>query len=168
MIGVLGGMFEVKKGDIHLEIEGKDTRLLESFKAFELLPSELQFSGRDRIVVDAILKEGRMLSLDSRISLREFHIQDKIGRFAGENLSFELVTKGDLDLDKGSIAGFVSAEVNNGEILYDLFYLNFDHTHFSIAAKASYKNVIQKISFSKIDLELKDVISLKRMRLFGF
>ena len=160
LTGTIEGMIETDGNDIHIQMEGKETRLLASLKDFELLPSGWQFSGRNSVSVDATLKQGNTLSFDSRINLKELQVQDAIGRFASENLSLELLTNGDLDLDGGSIAGTTSVKVTNGEILYDLFYLNLGDNNFTASARASYDYSNRKIGPAEVNLELKDVLSL--------
>ena len=160
LTGAIEGMIETDGKDIHIQMEGKETRLLASLKDFELLPSGWQFGGHNSVWVDATLNKGAALSFDSRINLKEFRVQDAIGRFAGENLSLELHTNGNLDLDGGSIAGTTSVKVTNGEILYDLFYLNLGDNNFTASARASYDYSNKKIGPAEVNLEFKDILSL--------
>ena len=160
LTGTIEGMIETDGKDIHIQMEGKETRLLASLKDFELLPSGWQFSGRNSVSVDATLKQGATLSFDSRIDLKELQVQDAIGRFAGENLSLELLSNGDIDFDGGSIAGTTSVKVTNGEILYDLFYLNLSDNNFTASARASYDYSNKKIGPAEVNLKLKDVLSM--------
>ena len=160
LTGTMEGMIETDGKDIHIQMEGKETRLLASLKDFELLPSGWKFGGHNSVSVDATFKQDATLSFDSRIYLKEFQVQDSIGRFAGENLSLELLTNGDLDLDGGSITGATSVKVTHGEILYDLFYLNLSDNNFTASARASYDYSNEKIGPAEVHLELKDVLSL--------
>jgi len=160
LTGNIQGMIETDGKEIHVQMKGKDTRMFTSLKDFELLPSGWQFSGHNSVSLDATLKQGNILSFDSQINFEKLRIQDASGVFAGENLSMKLLTNGTLDVEDASIAGTTSVTVTDGEILYDLFYINLSDNNFTASAQASYDHSNMKIGLAEVNLELKDILSI--------
>ncbi|HPQ29158.1 MAG TPA: hypothetical protein PLQ82_11830, partial [Desulfobacteraceae bacterium] len=142
-----------------LRLQGKDINLTQSAIALELLPPGWEFKGTDFIQVDAVLKQNGRLNFSSDLEFKKYSLQNQDSSCIGENLSAAVKANGEMDLQKLHLNGNAVMDIREGEILYDVFYLDLNKSSFFSSCKAEYDISQKSLSFNKTSLGLKGILS---------
>ena len=135
-----------------IRVNGKQTGLISSAKAIKLIPSGWRISGQDSLSIAATLDEKGAWRLDSRMSFQKLSFQDPSDRYMGENIHMDLGINGALNLKNTSISGTISVKITNGEVLYDLFYLNLNENVFFSSGNGTYDRETKRFDISNLKL----------------
>jgi len=149
-----------KKGQMVLQLQGKDVHIIESAIARNLVPSGWQFSGLDSIQLRAVLKDKKDLSFTSRLGFQEFGFQNKDASSMGEKITINVETTGKITLGSPHISAITSLEIHGGEVLHDRFYFDLNTNPFFSSSEGKYDFPEKSLQLSHLLLELKDIITL--------
>jgi hypothetical protein len=145
---------------LSVAIQGKQTNIMESARALNLVPEGWQISGIDSIQIRANQKQKETWSFISEIGLQEVGFENRESSCAGEKISLNAKIAGEIDLKKTFIAAKASFEVNGGEALYDRFYLNLNSNAFFCSCDAAYNLSKKFLQLSRLRLGVKNILAL--------
>jgi len=145
---------------VRMQIKGKKTGLLKAGRTLNLLPPGWQFNADDSIFIDATLKPADTLSFASRIHFDKLSMQGPDERLLGENIGVEAQIDGKMKLADASVTGTVAFKMTDGEILYDLYYVDLKSNPFSISGQSVYTSSTQSVEFKDLNLTLKNALSM--------
>jgi hypothetical protein len=151
---------EVGENELVMTLKGKDTRLIESAMALNLIPAGWRFSGIDSIQAGATLKNKRDLIVTSKFSLNGLGFENKEGNAMGEAITLHAEVNGRANLRGSRVAASISLEAIGGEILYDRFYIDLSKNAIFSAWQGEYDISKKSLQISKLKLKLKDILSL--------
>ncbi|MBN2246669.1 MAG: hypothetical protein JW755_12570, partial [Candidatus Aminicenantes bacterium] len=118
-----------------------------------------EFKGTDFIQVDAVLKKNGRLNFSSDLKFKKYGLQNQDSSCIGENLSATIKANGEMDLQKLHLNGKAVMDIREGEILYDVFYLDLNKSPFFSSCKAEYDIPQKSLSFNKTSLGLKGILN---------
>jgi len=151
---------EVDDKQTVLEMQGKNTDIMESATAMNLLPSDWQFDGLDEIKLKASLKEGRYCSFTSRLGFSELGIQNQDSSFMGEKISLKATLDGDVDLEDSLITADATIQVHGGEVLYDRFYVDLNRNALFSSFNGNYDVSKKLLKLINLGVGLRDIIKI--------
>ncbi|HDR17071.1 MAG TPA: hypothetical protein ENN79_16600, partial [Desulfobacteraceae bacterium] len=120
----------IRPGASHISVVGKDAGLIQLAGRFGLVPVGWDVYGTDEIQIEASLDSEHHMALKGKIKLESVSFEDPTGRFIGEGLSAWLAFDGTADMESGFISGELSAGAGDGEVLFDLFYMDLGRNPF--------------------------------------
>jgi len=145
---------------VAVAIQGKQTNLMKSAQALNLIPSGWQISGVDSIQIRATQKQKETWSFLSQIGLQEFGFENRDSSCVGEKISLNAKIAGEIDLKETFVAVNAALEVNGGEALYDRFYLNLNINPFFCSCDATYDLSKKFLQLPGLRLGIKDILAL--------
>jgi hypothetical protein len=146
-----------KRTIIHVKAE--DSRLLGVMSQIKLLPSGWQYQGKESIRIRASEKQDHW-DISSQMALREFSFQNEDESAMGESISLEAQIEGSLSEKMNSCDFKSSIRIDNGEVLYDRFYMNL-LKHPCIAHGEGDMGFNGKaLTLSDFTLDLQDILAL--------
>lgn len=151
---------EVDDKQTVLEMQGKNTDIIESAIAMNLLPSDWQFSGLDAIKLRVKLKKGRYCSFTSQLGFFEFGFQNKDSSFMGEKISLKAALDGDVDLADSLITANANVQIHGGEVLYDRFYVDLNRNAIFSSFNVHYDMSKKLLKLINLGVGLRDIIKI--------
>jgi hypothetical protein len=145
---------------LSVAIRGKQTNIMESVRALNLVPTGWQISGIDSIQIRANQKQKDTWSFISEIGFQEVGFENLDSSCAGEKISLNAKIAGEIDLKRTFITAKASLEVNGGETLYDRFYLDLNSNPFFCSCDAAYDLSMKFLQLSGLSLGIKDILAL--------
>ncbi len=145
---------------LSVAIKGKQTHIMESARALNMIPDGWQISGIDSIQIRASQKQKKTWSFISEIGLQEVGFENRDSSCAGEKISLNAQIAGEIDLKKTFLTAKASLEVNGGEALYDRFYLDLNSNRFFCSCDAAYDLSKKFLQLSGLNLGIKDILAL--------
>jgi hypothetical protein len=145
---------------LSVAIQGKQTNIMESAQALNLVPPGWQISGIDSFQIRADQKQEETWSFVSEIGLQGFGFENRDSSCAGEKISLNAKLAAEIDLRKTLISARASLEVNGGETLYDRFYLNLNTNAFSCSCDAEYDLSNKFLQLSGMKLAITNILAL--------
>ena len=157
---------EVDDKQTVLEMQGKNTDIIESAIAMNLLPSDWQFDGLDTIRLRVSLKEGRYCSFTSQLGFFELGFQNQDSSFMGEKISLKAALNGDVDLDDSLITANANVQVHGGEVLYERFYVDLNRNAMFSSFNGNYDMSKKLLKLVHLGVGLKDIIKINMNGIF--
>ena len=151
---------EFDRGDLNLQVQGKDARLLESAIALELVPPEWQFGGKDSFQLNALLNDTGDWTFTSELGLQDLGFQNQDGRYMGEKLSLRVKMDAKLDRRNSQIDAKSSLKVDEGEVLLDRYYLDLNRSAFLSFMEGEYDLSRKSLKLSSLGLQLEQILDL--------
>ncbi len=148
------------KGELSVDIRGKEVRLMESAFDLNLLPSDWQIHGKDSLQLNVILNKKGDGIFASELGLQDLGFQNKEGSSMGEKISLHLKTDGRFGLKDSHVDAQTSLTVAGGEVLFDRFYLDLNRNAFLSSIKTEYDLARKYLKLPHLRLQLKDIINL--------
>ncbi|MCJ7685850.1 MAG: hypothetical protein MUO68_16330, partial [Desulfobacteraceae bacterium] len=145
---------------INMVLQGKQTNLLETALALNLLPSGWQFSGADSIHITATQKEKDPWSFSSELEFHELIFENRDSSCMGEKVSVRVKVDGEIGLKEAYMVANTSFQADGGEILYDRFYLDLNNNPFFSSSEIKYEIQKKSLQLSGLRLGLKDILTL--------
>ncbi len=143
-----------------VQIQGKDVRLIQSAIALELLPPEWQIRGKDSLQLNAVLNEKGGWDFTSELGLQDLGFQTRDGSSMGEKISCRMTLDGKLDVKSSHIDGKANLKVDEGEVLFDRFYLDLHRSVFLSSIQGKFDLPRKSLKLRSLEFELKDILSL--------
>jgi hypothetical protein len=148
----------VDEKEAAMELTGKDVRLIESALALNPFTSAWQCSGLDSLQIRAVLHENERCTLTSKVGLTNLSFEDQDAVYMGEGITVRAEMETEIDLKHSQVSGTTSFEVQEGEVLYDRFYLDLNKTPLSASFKGEYETREKSLQLSNLEIGLKDII----------
>ncbi len=145
---------------IGMVLQGKQTNLLETALALNLLPSGWQFSGADSIHITATQKEQDPWSFSSELEFHELIFENGDSSCMGEKVSVRVKMDGEIGLKEAYMVANTSFKADGGEILYDRFYFDLNNNPFFSSCEIKYEIPKRSLHLSGLRLGLKDILTL--------
>ena len=152
---------ELDRERLSLQLQGKDVRLLESLLALELIPPGWQINGKESLMLNAVLNEGGDWAFTSHVGLQGLQFQNQDASSMGENLSLHLKLDGKLDVNGSHIDTKANLRVEEGEVLYDRFYLDLKRSAFHSSMEVEYVWPRKSLKLSSLRSQLKDIVNFE-------
>ena len=146
--------------EINIALQGKQTNLMESALALNLVPAGWKISGIDSIRIRAARKQNETWAFMSELDFQDLGFENRDSSCAGEKISLNAKIAGEIDLKKTFIAADTALEVNGGEALYDRFYLDLNSNAFFYSCDATYDLSKKFLQFSGLRLGIKNILAL--------
>ena len=141
-------------------IKGKQTNIMESARALNLVPQGWQISGIDSIQIRANQRRKDTWSFISEIGFQEVGFENGDSSCAGEKISLNAKIAGEIDVKRTFITANASLKVNRGEALYDRFYLDLNSNPFFCSCDGAYDLSKKFLQLSGLRLGIKDILAL--------
>jgi hypothetical protein len=151
---------ELDREKLSLQLQGKDVHLLKSLVALELFPPGWQINGKESLVVNAVLNEKGNWVFTSHAGLQDLRFQNQDASSMGENISFHLKLDGELNLKRSQIDAKADLKMEEGEVLYDRFYLDLKRSAFLSSMEGKYVWPQKSLKLSSLRSQLKDILNL--------
>lgn len=142
-----------------IELKGRETRLLESARALDLLPPGWEFSGLDDLQINAVLKKNQQGTVTTRLNFTNLGFQDQDAAYMGEGIDVSAETDVDIDLKQSGVSGHGALRIQGGEILFDKFYLDLGKNPLSASLKGRYEAQKKSLQLSSLRLGFKDILN---------
>lgn len=152
---------ELDREKLSLQLQGKDVHLLESILALELFPPGWQIIGKDSLVLNAVLNEKGNWAFTSDVGLQDLRFQNQDASAMGENISLHMKLDGELNVNRSHIDAKANLKVEEGEVLYDRFYLDLKRTAFLSSMEGKYVRPQKSLELSSLRCQLKDILNLE-------
>ena len=145
---------------MNMVLQGKQTNLLETALALNLLPSGWQFSGVDSIHITAAQKEQDPWSFSSELEFHELIFENRDSSCMGEKVSVIVKMDGEIGLKEAYMVANTSIQADGGEILYDRFYFDLNSNPFFSSSEIKYEIQKRSLQLSGLRFGLKDILTL--------
>jgi hypothetical protein len=152
---------ELDREKLSLGLQGKDTRLMESLLALELFPPGWQIIGKDSLQLNAVLNERGDWAFTSELGLQDLRFQNQDASSMGENISLHMKLDGKLNANRSHIHAKANLTVEEGEVLYDRFYLDLKRSAFLSSMEGEYVRPQESLKLSSLRCQLKDILNLE-------
>jgi len=152
---------ELDRQKLSLELQGKDVRLMESLLALKLFPPGWQITGKDSFLLNAVSIETGDWAFTSKLGLQDLRFQNQNGSTMGENLSLHVKLDGKLNVNRSHIDASANLQVEEGEVLYDRFYLDLKRSPFLSSVESEYVWPQKSLKLSSLSVQLKDILNLE-------
>ena len=152
---------ELDREKLSLQLQGKDVHLLEWLLTLELFPPGWQIIGKDSLVLKAVLNERGNWAFTSDVGLQDLRFQNQDASAMGENISLHMKLDGKLNLNGSHIDAKANLKVEEGEVLYDRFYVDLKHTAFLSSMEGKYVRPQKSLELSSLRCQLKDILNLE-------
>jgi hypothetical protein len=152
---------ELDRQKLSLQLQGKDVRLMESLLALKLFPPGWQFTGKDSLLLSAVSNETGDWAFTSDVGLQDLRFQNQDGSTIGEKLSLRVKLDGKLDVNRSHIDARANLQVEEGELLYDRFYLDLKRSPFLSSVEGEYAWPQKSLKLSSLGCQLQDIIKLE-------
>ncbi len=152
---------ELDREKLSLQLQGKDVRLIESVLALELLPPEWQIIGKDSLQLNAVLNGRGDWTFTSQLGLQDLRFQNQDASSMGEKISLHMKLDGKLDVKRSHIDVKANFKVDEGEVLYDRFYLDLNRSAFLSSIEGEYVWPQKSLKLSSLRCLLKDILRLE-------
>jgi hypothetical protein len=152
---------ELDRQELSLQLQGKDVRLMESLLALKVFPPGWQITGKDSFLLNAVSIETGDWAFTSEVGLRDLRFQNQDGSTMGENLSFRVKLDGKLNVNGSHIDTRANLQVEEGEVLYDRFYLDLKRSPFLSSVQSEYVWPQKSLKLSSLSVQLKDILNLE-------
>ena len=139
-------------------ITGKQTNIMESAQSLNLIPFDWQISGIDSIQLRATQKQTNIWTFASELGLQDLAFESKDSTCAGEKIALNATISGDIDLKKISLVSKTTLEINEGEALYDRFYIDLGMHPFAFFCDAAYRVPEKLLQLSALKIRIKDIL----------
>ncbi len=143
-----------------MQLQGEDVRLIQSAVALELLPPGWQISAKDSLQLNAVLNAGEDWAFTSELGLQGLRFQTQDGSSMGEKISCHMTLDGKLDVKGSHIDAKAHLKVNEGEVLFDRFYLDLNRSVFLGSIQGHFDLPRKSLKLSSLAFELKDILGL--------
>jgi hypothetical protein len=128
--------------------------------ALELIPSEWQIGGKDSFQLNALLNDNGDWTFTSELGLQDLRFQNQDGSTVGENISVHTKVDGKIDRNHSHIDGKANLKVEEGELLYDRFYLDLNSSTLLSFMEGGYDLAQKSLKLSSLRFQLKNIIGL--------
>ena len=145
---------------VNIALHGKQTNLLETALALNLLPSGWQFSGADSIHITATQKEKDPWSFSSELEFHELIFENGDSSCMGEKVSVRVKMDGEVGLKEAYMVANTSFKADVGEILYDRFYFDLNNNPLFSSCEIKYEIPKKSLQLSGLSVGLKDILTL--------
>lgn len=156
----LQASLNVEQNEVVMKIKGRETGLLESAGALDLLPSGWKATGEDRIEVEARLKREKGYALSARMTLDGFSFQNREATCMGEALAVKAEMAGKIALSFSRIEGRAIIQADGGEVLFGRFYFDLQKNPFTCSGNGLYNVRERRFRLAGATLELKSILQL--------
>ncbi len=143
---------------VAINIKGKQINIMESAQDLNLVPSGWKISGKDSIHLRAAQKQTNIWTFTSELGFQDLAFENKDSSCVGEKISLNAKISGEIDLNKTSIATTTVLEINEGEVLYDRFYMDLNRHALSCYCDAAYELPKKVLQLSTLKIGMKDVL----------
>lgn len=141
-----------------LAIKGKQTNIMESAQSLNLIPFGWQISGIDSIQLRATQRQTNIWTFASELGLQDLAFESKDSTCAGEKIALNATISGEVDLKKISVVSKITLEINEGEALYDRFYIDLGMHPFAFFCDAAYQVPEKFLELSALKIRIKDIL----------
>jgi hypothetical protein len=148
------------KGRRSLALRGKDVRLIETARAFDILPSGWRFKGSDALEAKADQDGKGDWSVNARLDLRNLALENRDSSCVGENLALTAEITGKTALADAALGAGARLSVHGGELLVDRFYLDLGKNGLSSSFEGRYGLARESLEISRLFIGLKDILNL--------
>ncbi|MBN1277982.1 MAG: hypothetical protein JXA35_10875 [Deltaproteobacteria bacterium] len=144
-----------------IQLQGEDIHLIQSAVALGLLPKGWQFRGIDRIKLKVFEKQKGTWKFSSELDFQRYAFQNQDSSCLAENMSGAIKVEGEIDLQKLNVTANAFLDIGEGEILYDVFYLDLNRTPLLSWCRAEYDISGKSLVLPEAGIELKGIIDVK-------
>jgi hypothetical protein len=141
-------------------LQGRKTNLMETARVLNVFPPGWQGNGIDSIQIRAFQEGKENWSFISEIGLQGLEFENRDSSCAGEKISLNAKIAGKVNLGKPLLSAKASLEVNEGEALYDRFYMDFKSNAVFCSCDAAYDLSEKHLNLSDLQFGIKDMLSL--------
>ncbi|KPK29064.1 MAG: hypothetical protein AMK69_07945, partial [Nitrospira bacterium SG8_3] len=152
---------ELDRQKLSLQLLGKDVRLMESLLALKLFPPGWQIIGKDSLLLNAVLNERGDWAFTSDVGLQDLRFQNQDASTMGENISLHVKLNGKLNFNRAHIDARANLKVEEGEVLYDRFYLDLKRSALLSSVESEYVWPQKSLKLSSLRCQLKDILNLQ-------
>ena len=152
---------EWDRGKLGLKVQGKDVRLMESFLALKLFPPGWQINGKDSLLLNAVLNERGDWAFTSDVGLQDLRFQNQDASTMGENIALHVTLDGKLDVNRSHFEAKANLKVEEGEVLYDRFYLDLKRSALLSSVESEYVWPQKSMKLSSLRCQLQDILKLE-------
>jgi hypothetical protein len=148
--------------EITLGLSGQKLDLSKLFQDLKWLPPGWHLKGLNDLELKADSAQAlKQWNFSTRLGCREYAFENPNGNWAGEKIQALVEAEGSFNLDTTSLKADWRAQVSEGEMLLDAYYINFKATPFSCTSKLDYAPARHAVDLSATRLELKDLLALE-------
>ena len=144
-----------------IDFVGNNLNLLGSAQSLGLLPTGWQFRALESLELKVILKEKKDCSFTAKLAVQDLGFESPDANSMGEGVSIHAEMKGKTDLSTEYVAIDTHIQINQGEILYDRFYINLKENSFLSTFKGSYQVSRRSLEVSSLKAGLKNILALQ-------
>ena len=152
---------ELDREKLSLGLQGKDVHLMESLLTLGLFPPGWQIIGKDSLQLNAVLNERGDWAFTSELGLQDLRFQNQDASSMGENISLHMKLDGKLNANRSHIDAKANLKVEEGEVLYDRFYLDLKRSAFLSSMEGEYVRPQESLKLSSLRCQLKDILNLE-------
>ena len=152
---------ELERGKLSLQLQGKDVHLIESVLALELLPHEWRITGKESFQLNAVFNDRGDWTFTSQLGLQDLRFQDQSASSMGEQIALRMKLDGKLNVKQSRIDAKADFTVEEGEVLYDRFYLNLNRSGFLCSMEGGYVWPQKSLKLASLKCQLKDILRLE-------
>ncbi|MGD2271707.1 MAG: hypothetical protein PVI06_14985, partial [Desulfobacterales bacterium] len=143
-----------------LNLEAKNSHVLEAAAAYGLIPSTWKISGQDTIQATAVIKQDGWSTISSKLAMREVNLYNPDESWMAENLQVSAEWSVMVHLRDQNVKGTFSMALPKGEFLCDNIYLDMSQNTFSATGNGTYNGQDRSLQFAGVGFGLKDLLAL--------
>lgn len=139
-------------------MKGEQTNILESAQDLNMIPAGWQISGIDTFQVKATQRQTNIWAFIAELGFHNLTFENKDSTCIGEKISLKARTSGEIDLNKPSVTTKTNLEINEGEALYDHFYMDLGRHAFTCYGDAVYDPPKKILRLSTMKVGINDIM----------
>jgi len=151
----------LQERNLNLTVQGKETSLFHTAVAYHLIPSDWNIKGQDAIQVNVTGPRTGPWQVKIKLSFDDLVFQNKDGSIMGENVSLSTGIEGDVDLKRSRMTFAAEINAQNGEALYDRYYLNLKRNPIVTSCNGTYDLRKRLIKLAKLRFDLTGILPLE-------
>jgi hypothetical protein len=143
-----------------LNLEAKNSHVLEAAAAYGFLPSNWSISGKDRIQATAVIKQDGWSTISSKVTMTEVNFYNPDESCVAENLRLSAESSAMVHIGDKKFKGTFSMTLPKGEFLCDKIYLDMSQNTFSATGNGTYNLHDRFLQFAGVKFGLQNLLTL--------
>ena len=151
----------IEERNLNFTVQGKETSLFHVAAAYHLIPSDWDIKVHDSIQINVTGPQTGPWQVKAKLSLDDLVFQNKDGSIMGEKVSLNTGIEGVVDLKRSKMTFAADIDAQDGEALYDRYYLNLKKNPIVTSCNGAYDLQKKMVELSRLRFDLKGILPLE-------